>query len=296
MTFSPLTLLTNFSPLTSSWLDVVILAIAAALVGLSKTALPGASTITVAVFAAVLPAKQSTGALLVLLIVGDVFAVWTYHAHADWAVLRRLVPTVIAGVLLGTLFLATAGDSTVRRVIGIVLLALVAVTLARRAAAARRPLAPPVAPASSAGRAAAGAASASATSVNSATGIVPRVPAWRRVVTTGGYGVLAGFTTMVANAGGPVMSLYFLASRYSINQFLGTAAWFFFAVNLAKIPFSLSLGLISVGSLHLDLLLAPAVIVGALLGRRVAKIINQRVFELLVIVLTIVSSAYLVLA
>src|SRR5665811_2138308 len=112
-----------------------ILALAASLVGLSKTALPGAGTIAVAVFAAVLPARQSTGALLVLLILGDLFAVWTYHAHADWAALRRLVPAVLGGVVVGTFFLATADDGTVRHVIGGTLLALVAVTLVRRAAA-----------------------------------------------------------------------------------------------------------------------------------------------------------------
>ena len=71
---------------------------------------------------------------------------------------------------------------------------------------------------------------------------------------------------MVANAGGPVMSMYFLAARFPINRFLGTAAWFFFVVNVAKTPFSVSLGLISLDSLRLDLLLAPAVIFGALAG------------------------------
>lgn len=245
-------------------LDFALLAFAALLVGLSKTAIPGAGTISVAVFAAVLPAKQSTGALLVLLLVGDLFAVWTYHAHADWAVLRRMVPAVLAGVLVGVLFLATADDATVRRIIGCLLLALVGVTLVRRRAASRpREVVP------SAG--------------------------WGQRAARSGYGILAGFTTMVANAGGPVMSMYFLAARFSVNQFLGTAAWFFFAVNLAKVPFSVSLGLISVSSLWLDLVLAPAVVIGAFLGRRVARRIKQKLFDSLVIGLTILSAGYLVL-
>src|SRR5699024_8901051 len=103
-----------------AWL---LLAIAALFVGLSKTALPGSNTISVAIFAALLPAKQSTGALLVLLIVGDAFAVWSYRRHASWPVLRRLVPTVLAGLVLGALFLAVASDAEVRRVIGVILLA-----------------------------------------------------------------------------------------------------------------------------------------------------------------------------
>ena len=237
------------------------------LVGLSKTALPGAGTITVAVFAAVLPARQSTGTLLVLLILGDLFAVGSYHAHADWAALRRLIPAVLVGVAVGTAFLAVADDGVVRRVIGILLLALVAVTLIRRAVAAR------------------GGDPAQRTT---------RSPAWRQRLETGTYGTLAGFTTMVANSGGPVMSLYFLAARFSITQFLGTAAWFFFMVNLVKTPFSISLGLISVASLRLDLLLAPAVVVGALIGRRVARTINPTLFDRLVLGFTVLSAGYLV--
>ncbi|MEE6271943.1 sulfite exporter TauE/SafE family protein [Georgenia sp. MJ206] len=225
----------------------------------------GAGTITVAVFAAVLPARESTGTLLMLLVLGDLFAVRIYRRHADWATLRRLVPAVVAGVLLGTLFLAVADDAAVRRIIGVILLALVAVTLTQRWARARP---------ARAGRPGSGTRA-------------------RGRVEGAAYGVLGGFTTMVANAGGPVMSLYFLASRFSVNQFLGTAAWFFLVVNVAKIPFSVSLGLIDAASLRLDAVLAPAVVVGALVGRRIARRINQAVFERLVLALTTVAGAYL---
>jgi len=73
----------RLGPPALSLLDLSLLGLAALFGGLSKTALPGAATVAVAVFAAILPAKQSTGALLVLLILGDLFAVRFYHAHAD---------------------------------------------------------------------------------------------------------------------------------------------------------------------------------------------------------------------
>ncbi|MBC7550218.1 MAG: sulfite exporter TauE/SafE family protein, partial [Cellulomonas sp.] len=228
--------------------------------------------------------------------------VWAYHAHADWTTLRRMVPAVLVGIGVGAFFLATADDAAVRRIIGVILLALVAVTLARRAGSRRRERR---SGARSAGEAAA--ASAGGAGAVSAAAFVPVVPvapvapvapvvngAGRRFETTT-YGVLAGFTTMVANAGGPVMSLYFLAARFSVNQFLGTAAWFFLAVNLAKSPFSISLGLISAESLRLDLVLAPAVVVGALVGRRLARRINQTLFDRLILALTILSASYLLL-
>ena len=251
--------------------EVLLLLAAASLVGLSKTALPGAGTLTVAVFAAVLPAKESTGALLVLLILGDLFAVRMYHAHADWRTLRRMVPAVLVGVGVGAVFLAQAGDDAVRRVIAVILLALVAVTLVRRRTARLAEARPAASPAAT----------------------TTTAPRWRRRVDTGVYGTLAGFTTMVANAGGPVMSMYLLAARFPVHQFLGTAAWFFLAVNVAKVPFSVGLGLITVPSLALDLVLAPAVVVGALVGRRLARRIRQALFDRLVIVLTVVSAGYL---
>ena len=118
----------------SSWL---LLLAAACLTGLAKTVLPGAATIAVALFAAVLPAKESTGVMLVLLLVGDVLAVWSYRHDADVTMLRRLIPAVAVGVLAGAVFLRLASDTGTRRVIGVVLLLLIAATLWGRRRSAR---------------------------------------------------------------------------------------------------------------------------------------------------------------
>lgn len=238
----------------------VLLVIAALIVGLSKAALPSASTLAVAIFAAILPAKQSTATLLVLLIVGDVFALWAYRRHADWRALGRLVPAVAAGLVLGAIFLVLADDAWVRRTIGVILLILIAVTLWRRYARRGEP-----------------------------------APAGARWPAATAYGSLGGFTTMVANAGGPVMSMYFLASGFRVRAFLGTAAWFFALVNLTKLPIMFGLGLITPGTLLMDLLLVPAVLVGAFGGRVIAGRINQTWFERIVIVLTIVGALYLLI-
>ena len=115
-----------------------LLALSAILVGVSKTAIPGINTLSIAVFAAILPAKASTGALLLLLIVGDAFALITYRRHAHWPTLIKLIPAVIVGLALGALFLAFAQDDWVRRVIGAILLLVVAITLWRRTRPASR--------------------------------------------------------------------------------------------------------------------------------------------------------------
>lgn len=243
----------TLEPTVVEW---VLLAIAAVFVGISKTALPGASTVSIAVFAAIIPARESTAALLMLLLVGDAFALYIYRRHADWRTLLRLAPAVLVGVVMGVAFLAVANNDWVRRVIGVILLVLIAVTLWRR----RTPQ-----PESS-GR------------------VAPVV-----------YGVTGGFTTMVANAGGPVMSMYFIAMKFPINAFLGTAAWFFAIVNLAKVPFAITLGLLPPEVLAMDLFLIPGVVVGAFIGRFVATRLKQKAFEYVVIALTVAGALYLLI-
>jgi uncharacterized protein len=242
-----------------TWFAWALLGIAALIVGVSKTAIPGAGTVAVAIFAAVLPAKQSTGTILLLLIVADLFAVLAYRRHTNWRALLGLAPAVIAGILLGVLFLAFADDAWVKRTIGVILLAVIAITLFRRRMGAQ----------------------------------VGEDGPHRVAAAT--YGTLGGFTTMVANAAGPVMSMYFLAARFPVKEFLGTAAWFFAIVNLSKVPFSIGLGLITVPGLLLDLVLVPAVVIGALAGRWLAGRLDQTLFERLVIIFTVVGAVYLLI-
>ncbi|BAW92523.1 hypothetical protein CHIBA101_0657 [Actinomyces sp. Chiba101] len=256
---------------TTAW---ALLIVSALLVGLSKTALPGVTTIAVAMFAQVLPAKESTGVMLLLLLTGDLPAIWAYRRDADATMLKRLVPAVACGVLIGALFLRVASDDLMRRVIGWLLIALIVITLAQRARGRRR--GGPTARAASAGAPSGGTGSASRAGSS---------PMARMV-----YGALAGFSTMVANAGGPVTSLYFLACRYPVKAFLGTTAWFFFLVNLTKLPFSIALGIIHVDALALVAILIPAVLVGALAGRLLADRMPQRVFDPIVMVLTVVAA------
>lgn len=238
-----------------------VLAVAALTIGLAKTAIPGGGILPVALFAAVLPARTSTAALLLLLIVGDMFALVAYRRHAHWPTLLRLAPAVVAGLLAGFAFLALGDDSIVRRAIGIILLVMIAVTLWRRLRRRRTDAA----------------------------------PAEHGVVVASTYGALAGFTTMVANAAGPVMSMYFLAMRTPVQVFLGTSAWFFAIVNLVKVPFLAGIGLFDGQVLLMDAVLIPLVVVGALIGVRVARRMKQQVFDWIVITLTIVGAAYLLL-
>ena len=85
-----------------------------------------------------------------------------------------------------------------------------------------------------------------------------------------------GFTTMTANAAGAVMTLYLSASGIDKRRFVGTSAWFFLIVNLAKVPFSIGLGLMHPVDAVRALVLAPVVLLGGLLGYATVQRISQR--------------------
>jgi len=102
-------------------------------------------------------------------------------------------------------------------------------------------------------------------------------------------GVLAGFTTLVANAAGPLMVIYLLAMRLPKLEFVGTGAVFFMLLNLFKVPFMVNLGLINSASFAFNLWLAPAVFLGAYLGRKILVRMDQRLFENLALALSAIA-------
>ncbi|MGA8209595.1 MAG: sulfite exporter TauE/SafE family protein [Nocardioidaceae bacterium] len=226
-----------------------MLGVAALLVGLAKTSVGGLATIAVALAAGVMPARESTAALLLLLLVGDVVAVSIYRRDGDWRLLARLVPAVLPGLVVGSLVLAVVDDQLLRRGIGALLICLVALQLGL----SLRPV-PGGAPGSAPSRSRASAA-----------------------------GLAAGFTTMVANAGGPVMTLYLVAQRVDKRRFLGTASWFFLGVNLCKLPFSVGLGLVDRTMVVSTVALAPVVVLGGIAGALVVRRMGQRTFDVAVL-------------
>ena len=261
-------------------IDWTVLAGAACLIGFAKTGVGGVAGVAVAAFAMVLPAKESTAALLLLLIVGDVLAVALYRRHADWRLLVRLLPAVLPGLVLGTWFVHVADQAVLRRSIAVILLVMAALQLwssRRRRLADPQPADPePADP-------------------QPADPEPAEPPARSRRVVPVAVGVVAGFATMTANAAGPVMSLYLLLSGRTVLQLLGTNAWYFLLVNLTKVPFSAGLGLFSAQSLLMDLLLVPAVLAGAAVGSRVAHRISLRVFGDLTLATTILAAVLLLL-
>lgn len=226
----------------------IVLSCSAIFLGFSKTGLPGAGILAIPLIASIIPAKASTGLILPMLIIGDIFAVCYYRRHAVWHHLFRMLPYAVAGIFIGYWAMGKVTDNQLRPLIGIIILFMLALNLWRNRKGENIEIPP--------GK-------------------------WFPAV----MGLSAGITTMMANAAGPIMAIYLLAMRLPKNAFIGTGAWYFLLVNCFKVPFSAGLGLITVDSLKLNLFLAPLIILGSLGGIRAARHIPEKIFNILIQIL-----------
>ncbi|MEZ5277675.1 MAG: sulfite exporter TauE/SafE family protein [Opitutaceae bacterium] len=235
-----------------------LLVLGAVTIGMAKTGIPGLGIMFVAIFANIMPAKTATGLVLPMLILADVVAVFFYRRHAVIKYVIKLFPWTAAGVVLGTVALAYVDNQEARLMVGIILIVMISLHVVKEWGQAGRKLESEV--------------------VDHAVWFAPLM------------GIVAGFTTQVANAAGPVMILYLLAMRLPKMEFMGTGAIFFLALNVFKVPFMVGLDMITLDSLTINLLLAPAILLGTLLGRLVIQRINQKAFQNLAIGLAFVAS------
>ena len=104
-------------------------------------------------------------------------------------------------------------------------------------------------------------------------------------------GFLGGFVTMIGNAAGPIMSIYFLSMGFNKNKFIGTAAWFFLFVNLFKVPFHIFIwNTIDLEIFLFDLSLFPLILIGAIIGVWIVKKIPEKPYKIFVIVSVVLST------
>ncbi len=237
----------------------VLAAIAGVCIGLSKTGFGGVGMVAVLLMAQVLPVRESTGAILPLLIVADLFAVHAFRKFTIWRHLIRLLVPAVVGIVSGWWLMQHVPTKAFGPLIGWMVVVLVGLTIVQKLFVR-----------------------------TSAVFAEHPAIAWPT-------GWAAGVTTMLANAAGAVMTIYLLACRLPKYEFVGTAAWFFFIVNVIKVPFSASLGLIHPGSLLLDALLIPAVVAGVFAGKFLLGKINQVTFEWLMIAFSLAGGLRLAL-
>ncbi len=238
---------------TLTYMQWVVIALSALCVGMSKTGVQGIMLMIVPLLAMAFGAKESTGIILPMLCMADIMAVVYYKRIADWKIVAKLLPTAILGF-----FLAIGVDSLVshgqfRQLMGWTLMMALAVMMWSE--------------------------------------IFGKENRWmKKWWYTAIFGLMGGFTTMIGNAAGPVMSVYLLSMRKEKMEYIGINAWFFLVVNLLKIPLQVFVwDNITWNSLQLNLLMLPIIGIGVLIGVGIVKRLPEKVFRRFIQVVTILS-------
>lgn len=230
---------------------------AAFILGISKAGIKGIAVIIVTLMALAFGAKESTGILLPLLVAGDTFAIIYYHRHAQWKYIISFLPWMVVGILIGTLVGKDLPESSFKISMSIIILATLIIMYwwDRKKS--------------------------------------ENVPThW---TFSGLIGTLAGITTMIGNLAGDFSNIYFLAMRLPKNEFIGTAAWLFFIVNIIKLPFHIFVwNTIGPESLLIDLKLLPAIFLGIFVGVQLVKMIKDQYYRKMILILTALG-AFLIL-
>lgn len=240
-----------FSITTSQW---VWICIAAFLVGFSKMGISGVMMLIIPVIANVFGGKESTGILLPILLIGDIFAVKYYNQHAEWGNIRKLIPWALVGLLFGIIVGNYIDDKQFKMLIAISVLVCVCILI-----------------------------------YTEKKGDSFKVPKkiWFYALT----GIASGFATMIGNAAGPIMSIYLVAMGFKKNDFIGTYAWFFLIINFLKVPLQIFFWHnISIKTLLLACSMIPAVALGAFAGAIVVKRINEKSFRYIIIGMTAIAA------
>lgn len=234
--------------------DVIIILIVALLTGMSKTGVHGAGMLSVPLLAGVFGGQLSSGVLLPMLVLADVFGVWYYHRHASWQHLKILFPWAAVGVVAGTVAGSYINDQVFKWIMAstIVVSVMIMLWLERL-------------------------------------GESDKIPKQKSFAIA--TGIAGGFTSMVGNLAGSVMSVYLLSVRLPKNAFIGTTAWFFLVVNWFKVPFHVfAWHTITWKTVGLDLLTLPVILLGAWLGIVMVRKLTDRMYRWFIIIMTLIAA------
>ena len=228
---------------------------AAAIVGFTKTSVGGVGILAVLLIALAFPGKASPGILLPMLIIADIMAVIYYRRDCQWKIIWRLLPLTIVGVVGGYFIVDQVPVAIFEKFLGIIILAMLGLSLAIE------------------GR---------STAIGDSR------------LFTGIVGAIAGASSMVANAAGPIFGIYLLQKGLNKQEFVGTRSWFFLMMNIIKVPFSIQLGLINTQTLTLNTYSIPFILGGAFIGVKVLGMINLTLFKWLIRVAVVIAAVRLI--
>ncbi|SNZ19307.1 sulfite exporter TauE/SafE family protein [Cohaesibacter gelatinilyticus] len=225
--------------LTLSFYLASILAIL--LTGISKSGFGGGLGVMAVPIMSLHVAPQFAAAVMMpILLVMDILIVWRYRQTWDWSIVFGLLPAALIGLFLGSITFQHMDVDFIRLLIGLLAIFFVLQFFASRRAGC-------------------------------IFGVTHRPVVW-------GLGLLSGFASFVAHAGGPPVKGYLLDQKLQKTWFVGTNTVFFFSLNLIKTIAYGATGTLSASSMVTSACLAPVLFVGVFLGTRLHSLVNQDVF------------------
>lgn len=227
---------------------------AVTLMGLAKGGFAGLGLLALPLMSLVVSPVQAAAIMLPILLVQDVVTVWAYRRTWSGRALTLIAPGVIVGILLGYLLAAQVSDAAVKLAIG-----LISVVFAARRLWQER-----------------GAEKPAATRPG--------------LAASSFWGVICGFTSMIAHAGGPPFQMYILPQRLARDVFVGTGAVFFAAVNWIKVPPYMALGQFTPGNVATSTALFPVALASTLAGVwLVRRVPVERLYAIIYALLVLVG-------
>ena len=170
----------------------VVASLSVLLTGLSKGGFGGGLAVMAVPLMSLYVAPQLAPAIMMpVLLAMDVLIVWRYRATWRADVILRLLPAALVGLVLGSLTFEFMDANTIKFLIGLLAAFFVIQHLVSRSSRAE-----------------------------------PRRPRGPIVF---GLGILSGFSSFIAHAGGPPVKGYLLAQRLEKLWFVGTNTMFFFS-------------------------------------------------------------------
>lgn len=231
------------------------------LAGISKAGLGNGLVVLVTPLVAMtIPITEAIALLLPLLVIMDILTIYQYRRSFDKKNVLLLIPAGLLGVLIGSIFIGYFDNERIMQLaVGIIAVAFVIYQLSQRlifGAFSKRAPKP-------------------------AAGIF--------------LGALGGFTSTLAHAGGPPLTMYLLPQKLPRRIYVGTAAYYFFAVNIAKlIPYTYY-GMFNAKNYLVIIILIPFAFIGVRMGLLLVNRINDKVFNIAIYILLTFTGVQLIL-
>jgi len=242
------------NPLHTSPTVWLLTLLGAFLTGISKSGIKGIGMATIPLMVYLYGAKASVGILLPILIFGDIMALVNFHKSGKIKEILRLFPYAALGIIAAVIIGNYINDTQFKDAIAIVLLVSLFIMFMNEIKGKKESLA-------------------------------------NNRFFRAFFGITGGFATMIGNSAGPIFNLYILSMRLPKNSFIGTTAWFFFFLNIFKLPFHVfSWHTITPATFHLDLLMIPGVIAGAYSGKYIVRMIPDKAYRYFIFIVIFLSS------